>query len=452
MPKHSVRLAVALTATLIGAQPMHSQPAGAESGRAAPARAAHEDAARIAGWRADVDSLLALVRRTHWRFRDAPLPSDLTDRARRLREEIPTLDDDRVVVELQALLATLHDGHTLLYPFAMQRGGLSHLPITLYEFDDGLAVIAADSAHASLIGRRVQRIEGVRTSELVARLTPFLSLENSSQRRWVYPTYLTFPAFLRAAGVATDAAEVRLAFDSGSSMIERRVRAVAPPIDPGTLTLGLVPPPASQGKQGAMYLRRLADAYWLTTLHEGRTVYLQVNRVANDQNEALEKFAGRVLDTLLRPATRALVVDLRNNSGGNAAVLPPLLRSLVAFRALRPASPMYVLIGRQTFSAAQSLVNRLEEYCTPIFVGEESGSKPNRFGNGVSFRLPYSGVRGEISGGYNQAATSRDARAATVPQVHMGLTLADWLSGRDPALDSISVLIGKGAAGVGGLR
>ena len=33
------------------------------------------------------------------------------------------------------------------------------------------------------------------------------------------------------------------------------------------------------------------------------------------------------VDTLLRPQTRALVVDLRNNSGGNAAGLPPLRSS-----------------------------------------------------------------------------------------------------------------------------
>ena len=442
MSKLFVRLVVALAVPSIAAQPARSQPASAEAGRAAPARALREDPARVAGWRADVDSLVVLVRGTHWRFREAPLPAELTDRARRLRDDIPALDDDRIVVELQALLATLHDGHTLLYPFGMQRGGLSHLPLTLYEFDDGLAVIGADSAHASLIGHRVQRIDGMPASEVMTRLTPLLSLENASQRRWVSPTYLTFPAFLRAAGVSAGTSEVRLTLDSGSATSQVNVRAVAPPIDPGTLTLGLVPPPASSGRDGPMYLRRLADAYWLTTLHDGRTVYVQVNRVVNDKAEPLEKFASRMLDTLLRPRTAALVVDLRNNNGGNAAVLPPLLRSFVAYRALKPTSPMYVLIGRQTFSAAQTLVNRLEEYCAPIFVGEESGSKPNRFGNGVSFRLSYSGVRGEISGGYNQAATSRDARTATVPQIRVGLTLRDWLAGRDPALDSISVLMG----------
>lgn len=441
MPKLLVRLAVALGAGLLTAHPVRGQPPGAPARPPAePPRVSRGDAARVAGWRADVDSLVDLVRTKHWRFREAALPKDFTERAARLRADVPSLDDEQIVVAMQALLATLRDGHTLLYPFAMQRGGLSHLPITLYAFDDGLAVIAADSAHTSLVGRRVHRIEGVPVPEIVDRLTPLLSLENASQRRWVYPTYLTFPAFLRAAGVATDPAAVRISLDSGRAT-DVRVGALAPPIDPSTLTLGLVPPPASSGDRGAMYLRRLGDAYWFTTLHDGRTVYLQMNRVVNDQAEPLEKFTARMLDTLRRPQTRALVVDLRNNSGGNAAVLPPLIRSLVAYRALEPALPMYVLIGRQTFSAAQSLVNRLEEYCSPVFVGEESGSRPNRFGNGVSFRLAYSGVRGEISGGYNQAATSRDSRTATVPQIRVGLTLADWLAGRDRALDSISALL-----------
>ena len=440
MPRSRLTLVVALSASVLAAQSLQSQ-TSAEAGRASVAGPSRADPARVAGWRADVDSLVAIVRTRHWRFRGTPLPAELTERASRIRADVPTLDDDRIVVELQALLATLQDGHTLLYPFAMQRGGLSRLPITLYEFADGLAVIGADSANASLIGRRVQRIEGVPVGEIVNRLAPLLSLENTSQLRWAYPLYVTFPAFLQAAGVAAGTPDVRISLDSGAAASEVRVRPSPPPIDPGTLTLGLVPPPMASGRQGAMYLQRLADAYWFTTLHDGRTVYLQMNRVVNDQRDSLERFAARMLDTLLRPQTRALVVDLRNNSGGNAAVLPPLIRTVVAYRALKPTSPIYVLIGRQTFSAAQTLVNRLEEYVAPVLVGEETGSKPNRFGNGVSFRLPYSGVRGEISGGYNQAATSRDARTATAPQIRVGLTLRDWLAGRDPALDSISVLV-----------
>ena len=38
---------------------------------------------------------------------------------------------------------------------------------------------------------------------------PLLSIENPSQLRWAYPTYATFPAFLRAAGVATTVRDTR---------------------------------------------------------------------------------------------------------------------------------------------------------------------------------------------------------------------------------------------------
>jgi hypothetical protein len=437
-----VSLAVAITMCVAIAPPSTGQPSGDRTDpRADPAHTARCDTPRAAGWRADIDSLAAQIATRHWRYRDVPLPKEFVDGARRLRSAVDTLDDAQIVVALQALLATLHDGHTLLYPFGMQRGGLSHLPIALYEFADGLAVIAADSAHASLIGRRVERVEGLPVQELVGRLAPLLSTENTSQLRWVYPTYLTFPDFLRAAGLRVDAAGVRLSLDSASRGRDVRIRPMPPPVDPGSLVLGLVPPPVTTGARPALYLSRLGAAYWFSRLDLGGALYLQVNRVASDEAEPLDKFSSRLLDSLMQPSTRSLIVDLRNNSGGNAAVLPPLIRSIVAYRALRPAARIYLLIGRQTFSAAQTLVNRLEEYCDPIIVGEESGSRPNRFGNGVSFRLPYSGVRGEISSGYNQAATSRDTRAATVPRIKVGLTLRDWLAGRDPVLDSISVLI-----------
>ena len=241
MRKLRYTFVVGMSAAMLAVQASQGQSLRGAA-RAESIKAPRTDTARIAGWRSDVDSLVALVRGIHWRFRDAPLPAEFTQRARRLRADVPSLEDDRIVVELQAVLATLHDGHSLLYPFGMRRGGLSRLPIALYAFDDGLAVIAADSAHAALIGRRVYRIEGVPVTELVVRLTPLLSLENAAQLRWAFPTYLTFPAFLRAAGVATATSEVRIAVDSGTATREVRLRAITPPMLEASLLSRWSPP------------------------------------------------------------------------------------------------------------------------------------------------------------------------------------------------------------------
>ncbi|HSS21633.1 MAG TPA: hypothetical protein VLL54_16280 [Pyrinomonadaceae bacterium] len=396
---------------------------------------------RNAGWTSDLDALIKVLREKHWRYRDCSFPDAFVKREAAIRRSIPQLTDDQVGVEFQSLLATLNDGHTLVFPFGMKRGGLSHLPVAFYDFEDGPAIVATDPAHAFMIGRKVLSIGGVSVANLVERATPFMSLENKSQRRWVFPTYLTFPAFLRAAGVVmeTNAIAVSIETDSGPQTVT--LNPDPAPIDPEQLVLGMIPPPAPT--VAPLFLSRLRDAYWFTTLSDDTIVYFQMNRVGNTKAEPLDRFSPRLLQTLLRPETKALIVDLRNNNGGNGALLPPLVRSLVTFHGMRPTAPIYVMIGRQTFSAAQTLVNRLEEYVDPIFVGEDTGSKPNRFGNGSGFQLPYSGIIGEISTGYNQAATSRDTRAATSPSIRIGMKLSDWRAGRDVTLDHVLTLLGK---------
>lgn len=396
---------------------------------------------RNEAWRADLDILIKLLREKHWHYRDAPFPTAFEQRASDLRRRIPQLTDEQLVVEFQALLATLHDGHTLVYPFGMKLGSLSHIPIAFYDFEDGLAVIAADPTHTSMIGKKVLTVGGLPVAKLLEQATPLMSLENDSQRRWVYPTYLTFPAFLQAAGVKLAEKNVEVSIETDAHPQTVTLIPDAPPINPDKLVLGLIPPPAASGVPAPMFLSRLQDAYWFTTLADGSVVYLQMNRIANSKDEPLDRFSSRLQQSLLRPQTRALIVDLRNNNGGNGALLPPLVRSIITFRGLNPTAPIYVLIGRQTFSAAQTLVNRLEEYVDPVFVGEATGSKPNRFGNGSPFQLPYSGLLGEISSGYNQAATSRDTRTSTAPAISVGMKVKDWLEGRDVVLERVQSLL-----------
>jgi hypothetical protein len=415
-----------VTAALLLALALPSSPSVAAS---APAS---DDSVRTAAWHADLDTLVTTLRRVHWHYRHAPFPRAFETQRAAIETHIESWGDARVVVEMQRMLATLDDGHTLIYPFGMRRGHLAHLPIAFYDFDDGLAIIAADSAHAGLVGRHVVSIGGVPGAGVLERLSDVASAENASQCRWVLPVYATFPDYLRAVGVPApdDGVELVLEDPDSTGQVVVEVPARTGEIDPGTIVTGLVPSP---GVAPPLALSRPDDAYWFTSLEDG-VVYVQMNRVTSTDAEPLDAFAARLLERLDDSETSRLVIDLRYNSGGNAALLPPFVRTIVAFRVRRPDAAICVLIGRQTFSAAQTLVNRLEEYVSPVFVGEPTGSKPNRFGNEHPFELPHSGVVGGISSGYNQGATSRDTRSTTPPHVAVALTLADWRAGRDPAL------------------
>lgn len=61
--------------------------------------------------------------------------------------------------------------------------------------------------------------------------------------------------------------------------------------------------------------------------------------------------------------------------------------ALLASEHVNQYGNLYVLIGRNTFSAAQSLVNDLEQYANVIFVGDCTGANPSQYGDPNKIRL-----------------------------------------------------------------
>ncbi|MGE5683097.1 MAG: hypothetical protein ACM34K_19720, partial [Bacillota bacterium] len=70
------------------------------------------------------------------------------------------------------------------------------------------------------------------------------------------------------------------------------------------------------------------------------------------------------------------------------------------------------------------------------FVGERTGSKPNHYGNERPFKLPYSGLRGTISSGYNQPVSANDTRMFIIPEILVPVRSENFFSGKDPEVDA----------------
>jgi hypothetical protein len=103
-----------------------------------------------------------------------------------------------------------------------------------------------------------------------------------------------------------------------------------------------------------------------------------------------------------------------------------------------------VIIGRETFSAAQNTVNLLEAYTNATFVGEPTGSRPNFVGESTYIVMPYSKLRVYCSSRYWQHVVSTDRRNWVPPQIAAELSSEDFLDNRDPCLEAILKRI-KGA-------
>ena len=142
-------------------------------------------------------------------------------------------------------------------------------------------------------------------------------------------------------------------------------------------------------------------------------------------------------------AVERLILDLRQNPGGDNTTFGPLLALVREFAADHPGG-LIVLIDRVTFSAAANLATEIEQGTDATFIGEPMGGGLN-FWDDVRFvhldALPVPMQVG-VSTRYWEFATADDPRLTIEPDESVSVTADDYFAGRDPVLDL--------ALGVGG--
>lgn len=397
---------------------------------------------RDEAWRFDLAYLEEEVRRMHPGPGRPWAEESFIEAARRLHDRIPELDDEAIVIEMMRLVARLGDGHSAIYgvgdgsPLDVSAGAL---PLKFYDFSDGLYVVEADPAHRELVGARVERMGPLTPEEALRALGSLRGAENPMTLRWLGPQfYLRSLPALRAIGAAEgDSAVLALAGAGGRRTVTVRAsdwsarRKLRPRAAPDT----------------ALWLRHVEENYRVETLEPG-VVYLQFNQVRDaGDGPDLATFAGLVSDTLRAGGARDLVVDLRHNNGGNNGLIRPLVRALIGWEQAAPGHTIWVLSGRNTFSAAQNFLNRIERWTDAVIVGEPSSSSPNFVGEETNLELPWSRVHGSISNLYWQDSDPTDDRQWIYPDVPVSLSSEDYFGGRDPVLEAALELVHRGAGG-----
>jgi hypothetical protein len=132
-----------------------------------------------------------------------------------------------------------------------------------------------------------------------------------------------------------------------------------------------------------------------------------------------------------------LVIDMRDNPGGDNFNDPPFIHDLLQHPKLDRPNSLYVIVGRKTFSAAMGMTVMLERYTNAVFVGEPTGSSPNFIGENVPLVLPYSGMHVSMSDLFWQYSVAMDYRPWVAPQIYAPPSFPLYRDGRDPAMEAI---------------
>lgn len=399
-------------------------------------------ASRVEGWGADLDYLLAQIRRFNPQYNRPQIRDRIEAAAASLRERIPRLNDIQVAVELQKIAALLTTSHTEVFLHRQPRRFKfpEPLPVGLWFFSDGVYVVEADEEYKSLVGSRLTAIDGTPVEAAVEKLMPLVPSEGEPTRL-IMTRFLILPHVLQAVGVAREADRVTLSVTGR----DNKSRTVEVASKPNHRWRDMLPPSPLAGADAPapLYLTRPDDRYWFEPLPKEQAVYVRVTMMRDQPGETMAAFGLRLRQFLDKEHDiRNLVVDVRGNTGGNSAFYTELLRTIVAFDA-RPGNRVFALTDRAVFSAATNFTVDLERLTGAVFVGEPGGGQPRMNSDAIFFYLPYSGLLVILSNVVWNLSGPYDTRRWIAPDVPVTLSAADYFANRDPVLDAVRELIGK---------
>jgi hypothetical protein len=392
------------------------------------------------GWRADIAYVVERIEAMH------PMPfrrisrAQFENEAKSLEDRASGLSRDETVAGIARLVALIGDGHTAIPTEALRQFGDHVLPLRLYRYGDGLYVQAADQRYAAALGARLVSVEGVPAADVERLVRPLIPHDNDATILGRLPSYLVIPEVLHGVGVLRKTGTpVRLTFEKGGRTIPLAVEPVVLPPqvdvhdDALAYTASWVDARQDGGSNPAAHIN--ADrSYWFEYRPATQTVFVQYNRPVSDPGESMPAFAKRLRAEIAARAPQRVVLDLRQNEGGEAFWNKFLFLALLKSNDVDVKGKLFVLIGRQTFSAGSLLAIELDKYSNAVFIGEPTGGGIQNFGEHEPVELPNSHLRLLVATRFYQNTTFGADRPWIAPEIAVERTASDYEAGRDPAL------------------
>ena len=361
------------------------------------------------------------------------------------------------IAAIAALADNAHDG-----AFAMSGAWQPkiRLPMRVIWFSDGLTISRVPKEHRDLAGARIVSIDGHDLAGVMEKLRPYQGGPDE-YRRWALTWALTSPEVLHAVGIAksSDLVVLRLKLRNGNN-VERRVVGVPVvelPKPTRQQALWYVSPLPGEEERGwsaaasgaPLYLQEPEKWFRTAELPQVEALYVQFRSNMDEGESKIDPFVARVAERLRDAPPRNLILDLRFDTGGDNTKNRNLMREI----AKRVRGKIFVLTSNYTFSAgiASAAALKHDGGDRVVLVGEPVGDRL-RWWSEHKGMVCLANSKICVSPNYGlwdvERGCSGDERCfgdqfdvsvrSLTPSLHAPITSADWLEGRDPAMELVA--------------
>lgn len=368
---------------------------------------------------------------------------DFEMKAEHISLKIPGLSDYEIIVEMMDLTSSIGDGHTRLH--GKQLTDL-WFPVRMEMFEEGLFVTAASQKYQDLIGKQVVRIGEYPAIETFYNIAEIVPHDNEQSQVYNTTCFLTMASILKGLNIISDNSVMTLVIESGGEKIKIEIESNKFNSDEELSWFWRID---SVPDNDAVRFIDIADStlpffqknrdkfYWFEYLHQYKSVYFCFNVIADSPEETFADFHARLWQFIEANEVEKLIIDLRNNLGGNNQIVLPMIEEIIKHPKINRAENLFVIVGRKTWSAAMHFATWLDRHTNAMFAGEPTGSAPNHFADPKIMFLPNSKIMLMVSRYYWQNSWPWDERNCIEPEINIPLKAEDFFQCEDPVLKRI---------------
>jgi hypothetical protein len=374
-------------------------------------------------WHEDLLYLAAEIPRRHKNAFHSITREQFERAASELDAQLPTLDDAQIALGLSRLAAMIGDGHTRV----LWHWSYNPVPLRLFWFGNELRVTGTTAEYQRALGARVVRIGKATLAEANLKAQPFI---HQGENEWFVKSesasFLAYPALLHAIGLAPDAEHAAYTFEDAKG---KRFT-----LDLPTMAAVARPVWMSAVSRMPLYLLQPSEPLWQTYLPDSQTVYF--NFKSYPSRSVFQKFADGLFTFIDHYPVRRLVVDLRQNGGGDFTRGRDFIISEIKKRpAINRRGHLYVITGRWTFSAGMTNATDFRNETAALLVGEPTGGRPNNYQENREFMLPHSHLKVWVSTRFYKFQAKESP--GVMPDQRIDPDWASYRAGRDPVMEWI---------------
>jgi len=298
-----------------------------------------------------------------------------------IKSSIGNKTDFQLVMDLMRLTRKIGDGHTAI---SLSNIETHNFPFEIKQFGNDWRIVKIAQPFGHLLGTRLIAVDETPmaiAAQKVGEVAQFV--ENPHSKIIRTAQYFPISELLFELNLIKQKEKAPFTFKSDNGTVFTETLTVSANNEPVKFTELTISVPEIEKPE-----ETLITGFWYAPISGTDALYIHFENYPTF--EEMMQIAEEMVGFIFQNNIRKLVIDLRNNGGGDLYV------GLVLANALNLADPVdwksgvYVLADKVTFSAATSNTALFRELLNAKIVGEPTGSNPTGFQDMDTFELPNS--------------------------------------------------------------